>query len=439
MKSLELRLLESLLPWRNAPAWRVAFSGGLDSTVLLHLLTCLARVEDLPALSAIHVEHGLQQAAKDWPEHCRQVCATFGVPLRVEQVVVQRNSSSLERAARNARYQAFERLLAPAEVLLTAQHRDDQAETLLFRLLRGSGLKGLAGMPRQRALGVGTLLRPLLDVSRAELEAYARQHQLVWVEDPSNQDVQYTRNYLRHQLIPLLEQRWPATGSVLARTAGHLAEAQALLEELALEDIRRLQVHAEPDWLKLPSLDLQALRALSDARQRNVLRTFLAPLTALPDSAHWAGWYALRDAAIDAQPRWCLGSGVLQRADQRLWWVPNAWLLPLASEHIWSDPRQSLQVSDNGQLEFIGEPPEGPLNVRYRCGGETLYIPGRGHRDLKRLLNEARVPAFARARLPLLYRGEELLAVANLPESRAADGENWQLKWSPADSAQGLS
>jgi tRNA(Ile)-lysidine synthase len=439
MKSLELRLLETLTPWRNAPAWRVAFSGGLDSTVLLHLLSCLARVEELPALSAIHVEHGLQAAAKGWPEHCRQVCEGLGVPLRVEQVAVQRNTSSLERAARNARYQAFERLLAPAEVILTAQHRDDQAETLLFRLLRGSGLKGLAGMPQQRALGQATLLRPLLDVSRAELEAYARQHQLDWVEDPSNQDLHYTRNYLRHQLVPLLEAHWPATGSVLARTAGHLAEAQTLLEEFALEDIRRLQVPAQPDWLQLPALDLQGLRALNDARQRNVLRTFLAPLTALPDTAHWAGWHALRDAAIDARPRWCLDSGELQRAGQRLWWVPDTWLRPLAGEHVWADPRQPLQLADNGRLEFIGEPPSGALSVRYRQGGETLYIPGRGHRDLKRLLNEAGIPLFARARLPLLYRGEELLAVANLPESGAAGGESWQLKWCPADSSQGLS
>jgi len=439
MKSLELRLLESLLPWRDAPAWRVAFSGGLDSTVLLHLLTCLGRVEKLPALSAIHIEHGLQAVAKGWPDHCRQVCQAFDVPLRVEQVSVQRSSASLERAARNARYQAFERLLAPEEVLLTAQHRDDQAETLLFRLLRGSGVKGLAGMPRQRALGAGRLLRPLLDVSRAELEAYARQHRLVWIDDPSNQDVQYARNFLRQQVIPLLEQRWPASSDVLARTAGHLAEAQTLLDEFAEQDLRTVALPAQPAWLTLPSLDLQALKRLSEARQRNLLRTFLAPLTELPDSAHWAGWYALRDAAIDAQPRWCLASGELQRCANRLWWVPETWLRPLAGQFVWPDPRQRLQLPDNGQLYFAGEAPAGPLGVRYRQGGESLYIPGRGHRDLKRLLNELQIPAFARARLPLLYRGEELLAVANLPGSGAAAGESWQLIWRPADSAQGLS
>ena len=439
MKTLESRLLESLLPWRTAPAWCIAFSGGLDSTVLLHALVRLGRTECLPPLSAIHVEHGLQNAAKGWPAHCQAVCAALGVPLQIEAVDVQRTSSSLERAARNARYQVFAGLLGAAEVLLTAQHRDDQAETLLFRLMRGSGLKGLAAMPRQRALGQGTLLRPLLDVSRDELQDYARQHRLVWVEDPSNQDVQYARNYLRQQVIPLLEQHWPAAGSVLARTAEHLAEAQGLLDELAALDLQALQGSSEWPWLSLPSLDLCALRSLSDARQRNALRAFLAPMTELPDSAHWAGWHALRDATPDATPIWRLARGELRRAGNRLCWLSGNWLRPVGGEVEWSVAQHPLRLPGNGQLSICGEPPAGPLTVRYRRGGETLQIPGRGQRDLKRLLNEARIPAFARDRLPLLYRGEVLLAVANLPECNAAGADLWQLNWLPEECAQGLS
>jgi len=439
MTSLELRLLESLLPWRNAPAWRVAFSGGLDSTVLLHLLVGLGRLQKLPLLSAVHIAHGLQSAARDWPAHCQAVCQALGVPLQVEQVEVERASSSLERAARNARYQAFARLLAPAEVLLTAQHRDDQAETLLFRLLRGSGLKGLAAMPGQRALGAGTLLRPLLDVSRAELQAYAQQHQLVWVEDPSNADVQYSRNYLRYQVMPLLEHRWPAAGAVLARTAAHLAEAQSLLDELAAEDLRCLQGAPELEWLTLPSLELTRLRELGEARQRNLLRAFLAPLTELPDSAHWAGWYALRDAAIDAQPLWRLAGGELHRAENRVWWLSGNWLEPVVGEIEWLQPNQPLQLPGNGQLSFLGEAPSGPLLVRYRQGGEKMLLQGRGHRDLKRLLNEARIPPFVRNRLPLLYRAGELLAVANLPDLSVASSQDWRLVWQPECCAQGLS
>ncbi|MBF7729716.1 tRNA lysidine(34) synthetase TilS [Pseudomonas sp. N040] len=439
MTSFESRLLESLLPWSAAPAWRVAFSGGLDSTVLLHLLASLGRLQRLPPLTAIHVQHDLQAVAAAWPAHCQAVCDGLGVPLRVEPVTVQRSASSLERAARAARYQAFERLLAPAEVLLTAQHRDDQAETLLFRLLRGSGLKGLAGMPRQRALGAGTLLRPLLDVSRAELEAYARAHQLCWVEDPSNSDCHYARNFLRHQVLPLLEQRWSAAGATLARNAEQLAEAQTLLDELAAQDLHAAQAAPEFSWLGLPCLDLAALQKLGDARQRNALRAFLAPLTELPDRAHWAGWLALRDAAVDASPVWRLAQGELRRAGGRVWWLPGDWLPAPSGEIDWLQPDQALPLPGNGVLSFAGEPPAGPLRVRYRQGGERLLVAGRGHRDLKRLLNESGVPSFARARLPLLYRGEELIAVANLPRCSAISQAAWRLLWEPPAGCQGLS
>lgn len=206
--SLESRLLTALSPWCSAPGWCVAFSGGLDSTVLLHLLVSLSRRMPLPPIRALHIQHGLQAAAEAWPEHCRQVCTALGVPLRVRHVQVQ-PGASVERAARDARYGAFVEELVTGELLLTAQHRDDQAETLLFRLLRGAGVRGLAGMPASRPLGAGQLLRPLLAASRAELQAYADAHQLHWVEDPSNGDVQYSRNYLRQQVLPLLTQLRP--------------------------------------------------------------------------------------------------------------------------------------------------------------------------------------------------------------------------------------
>ena len=148
--SLESRLFDALQPWRTAPRWLVAFSGGLDSTVLLHLLARLSARERLPAISAIHVHHGLQSAADAWPAHCREICERLGITLQVAQVKVA-PGPSLERAAREARYAVFSEHLNPAEVLLTAQHRDDQAETLLFRLLRGAGVRGLAGMPATRA------------------------------------------------------------------------------------------------------------------------------------------------------------------------------------------------------------------------------------------------------------------------------------------------
>ena len=435
--SLESRLLTALSPWCAAPGWCVAFSGGLDSTVLLHLLVSLSRRMPLPPIRALHIQHGLQAAAEAWPEHCRQVCTALGVPLRVRHVQVQ-PGASVERAARDARYGAFVEELVTGELLLTAQHRDDQAETLLFRLLRGAGVRGLAGMPASRPLGAGQLLRPLLAASRAELQAYADAHQLHWVEDPSNGDVQYSRNYLRQQVLPLLTQRWPQALTSMARSAGQLREAQELLDDLARLDLVSLNQPSRFAWLDLPSLPLAPLRALSSARQRNLLRYWLAPLTSLPDSDHWAGFACLLAAGGDASPVWRLAAGEIHRADGRLWWLAGSWLQPPTSLNLPLTVSQ-LQLPGNGYVRLQGAVPVGPLHVAYRQGGERLEISGRGSRDLKRLLNESGLPAFARGRIPLLLCGERVLAVANLPGLDGPFTGAWQLQWQAPTSDRGLS
>lgn len=438
MIDLPAKLLLNLKPWRNATTWRIAFSGGLDSTVLLHLLVHLAKTESLPTLSAIHVHHGLQAAADAWPDHCQSVCDAQGVSLQVVRVQVQ-PGASIERAARDARYAAFIEATQANEVLMTAQHRDDQAETLLFRLLRGAGVRGLSGMPSERPLGRGHLLRPLLNVTRAELEAYATEHQLSWIEDPSNQDHQFSRNYLRHQVFPVLTARWPQAVATMARSAAHLSEAQGLLDELAQIDLAHASTASDFDWLGLPSLELALLEKLSDARQRNALSHWLKPLTTLPDSDHWSGWENVRDATGDARPLWRLAAGELHRAGGRLWWLSGGWLRTPPSPVSWAEPSVSLVLPDNGVLTLTGQIPDGLLHIRYREGGEVMNLPGRGHRDLKRLLNESGVPGFVRGRLPLLYRGEQLLAVANL---RGLDGnakDRWNLHWQPPHEDLGLS
>ena len=435
---LSARLLLNLKPWRNARAWHIALSGGLDSTVLLHLLAHLAKSQSLPALSALHVHHGLQAAADAWPQHCQSVCDALGVPLQVVRVQVQ-HGASLERAAREARYGAFKDAIQANEVLLTAQHRDDQAETLLFRLLRGAGVRGLSGMPRERVLGRGHLVRPLLDVTRAELEAYATEHQLSWIEDPSNQDRQYSRNYLRHQVFPVLAERWPQAVTTMARSAAHLSEAQGLLDELANIDLAGASSVSDFDWLGLPSLELEALAALSAARQRNALSHWLAALTPMPDSDHWSGWENLRDATGDACPIWRLGQGELHRSGGRIWWLSGCWLGHPSSVVEWDDPSVALDLANNGEVMFTGQSPDGPLQIRYREGGEVMHLPERGHRDLKRLLNERGVPAFVRGRLPLVFRAGQLLAVAGVPGLNGSVQGGWNLHWQPPHEDQGLS
>jgi len=435
---LPTRLLQALAPWRDAPAWHVGFSGGLDSTVLLHLLAELGKYERLPSIKAIHVHHGLQAVADSWPQHCQQVCQALGVPLQVVAVQVK-SGASLEQSARDARYAAFTELLDIHEVLLTGQHRDDQAETLLFRLLRGAGLRGLTGMPVSRFLGRGELIRPLLDVSREELEAYASANGLRWVEDPSNADSRFARNYLRNEVLPVINARWPQASSNIARTATHLDEAQQLMDELASADLATANAASPLPWINVPSLALPALAALSAARQRNALRHWLAPLTRLPDSDHWAGWESLRDAGQGGRPVWRLADGELHRGQGRIWWLSDNWSMPVGGVWPWPDARDVLRLPGNGQLMIDGEIPSGVLEVRYRQGGEVLNLPGRGRRDLKRLLNECEIPLFIRGRLPLLYRNGELWAVANLSRLCADPSENGRLRWMPPTNDQSLS
>lgn len=427
---LETTVLGRLTPWRQAMAWHIAFSGGLDSSVLLHLLSRAARTESIPPLDAIHVHHGLQSVADDWIRHCRAVCADWNIPLRVIRVDVARDGS-LEQAAREARYAAFRQEVGANEMLLTAHHADDQAETLLFRLLRGSGVKGLSAMPKSRSLGEGLLLRPLLDVPRERLEQYASKHRLAWVEDPSNQDLNLSRNFLRHRVMPLLQQYSPHAVAHMSRACGHLREADGLLGELAEQDLQACrQPHSWP-WLTLPNLSMTPLMRLSDARQRNALRHWLQSLTSMPDSRHWQQWQTVRDAAPGAEPQWRLPGGRLLRSQNRLWWLPDTWLAPQALRLDLYAPDRPQSLPNNGWVRLSGDIPAGNWSVGYRSGGESLYLPGRGHRDLKRLLNERNIPVFLRSRLPLLFHDGRLAAVANIDGLDGSRTGQWRFHWTP--------
>lgn len=424
--SLESAVLARLAAWRSAPVWRVAYSGGLDSCVLLHLLARAAERHRLPPIRAVHVHHGLQAIAEGWPAHCQRLCDELGVALDVQYVQVA-PGASLERAAREARYAAFSALMMPGEVLLLAQHQDDQAETVLYRLLRGAGVRGLAAMAHSRRLGAGHAVRPLLDVPRKTLEAYAASQGLRWVEDPSNSDSGFARNFLRQDILPRLAAHWPGASAVLARAAAYQAEAQGLLQELAEMDLQRSRGRLGLAWLNMPCLDLQALRQLSEARQRNVLRHWLGDETRMPDSRHWQGWADLRDAAPDRAPVWRLENGELRRHGDQLLWLGAGWRTPWSNhEQPWPQMRQPLELPGNGVVSFVGQVPDGRLSIGYRQGGEVLSVPGRGRRDLKRLLQEAGVPEFIRPRLPLLRCDGRVVAVANLPLDTAIGELQWQ-------------
>ncbi|MCK5361071.1 MAG: tRNA lysidine(34) synthetase TilS, partial [Gammaproteobacteria bacterium] len=254
----------------------LAYSGGLDSHVLLHALSALA--ESYPfSLLAIHVNHSLQPESNDWATHCQKVCDDIGVSLVIKTVTVSLDQGeSLEAAARDARYAALAEVLPAHGLCMTAQHGNDQSETLLLQLLRGAGVHGLASMPRIRSLSRGKLLRPLLSYSRDELHTYAVKHELNWLEDPSNQDSRFDRNYLRNEILPALRQRWPGMDKSLSRSARHAASAALMLDETGLADLLHCQTsgnHSFPAAIAHLCADL--LCELSPEHQVNALRCWV--------------------------------------------------------------------------------------------------------------------------------------------------------------------
>jgi tRNA(Ile)-lysidine synthase len=241
----------------------IALSGGLDSSVLLATSALHAEGRDI-TLSAVHIHHGLSPRATEWVEFCRAVCVALNIPIEVVHVAVPLTTGEgLEAAARRVRYQAFES--HAADYILLAHHANDQAETLLFNLMRGTGVRGAAGIPSVGG-AAGRYLRPLLACARTDLEAYAKQHALRWVEDESNEDKSFSRNYIRHEVIPVLEARFPAAVESLSRAAEHFSEAQGMLDEIARMDL------GDRSGFPVP---VSLLRNLSESRARNVLRYLL--------------------------------------------------------------------------------------------------------------------------------------------------------------------
>jgi tRNA(Ile)-lysidine synthase len=395
----------------------IAYSGGLDSTVLLHALAA-SRDEHQEPVLAVHVDHGLHEDARSWSEHCRSVAAALDIEFCELQVEVDlKSGAGPEAAARDARYEAFRSIAQSGDWLLSAHHKDDQAETLLLNLMRGSGPAGLAGIGEVQPFASGWLVRPLLDVSRASLREYADAHDLAWTDDPSNEDRAFDRNYLRHDVMPLLEARWPDVASRLKRSAVLAGEAATLLDQLADSDFSSL--NSRPD--RLP---LEKLRQLPAERVRNLLRYVVRELgLPSPPAAQLQSVVVdLIPAREDAQPlvRWT-GAEVRRYRDQ-------VYVLP--ATHV-EGPLDSCAMIDGkivlpvglGELELHAGAKEGlseavvaaGVGLRFRAGGEEIKHVGQPHtRKLKKLLQEEAVVPWMRDRLPLLYSNGELVAVADL-------------------------
>jgi tRNA(Ile)-lysidine synthase len=385
----------------------LAFSGGLDSRVLLQLLAAIKSQSNFH-LRAMHVHHGLSPNADRWAEFCTAVCLELGVPLQVVHVKVENDSGQgVEATARVARYQAL--LSDTADYVVLAHHEDDQAETLLLQLLRGAGVKGLAAMG---AIDLNRrLLRPLLNVSRAELQAYAERQGLHWIEDESNSDITYDRNYCRQQILPVILQRFPAAKSTLARSAAHMAEAAQLLDELAAMDAE-LQVCGG-------RLRISGLADMPEPRARNLLRWWLsANQQRVPSSARlYEILNQLLSAKADARIKLMLGNAAIRRYRDFAYLEHEAPAPVLAM--LWQGEAE-LQLPDGSRLVFERKTGQGlalerlgisRLRISNRLGGERFKPDlARPTRTLKHLLQEAAMPPWLRERLPLIYC-EDMLAV----------------------------
>lgn len=440
---------QSLLPYlpeiTPVASWYVGLSGGLDSTVLLHALCAL----QLPvAIRALHINHQISPNANAWQAQCATFCTSINIPFVAEKVTVKNSGRGIEDAARTARYAMFEKYLSANDVLLTAHHADDQAETLLLRLMRGTGPRGLAAMAHTRALGDGVLHRPLLHFSRAELEAYAQHHQLTWVDDESNSDTHYDRNFLRAQIMPVLQARWPQFKQKWQQTTELCADNEMLLAEIAVQDLVVVQLRDERLG---SSISLTEFLSLSTVRQQNLLRHWLrARGFTLPEQQHWQQLYQqLDNARADSEMDVSWGNVSLRSYQQRLYVLPleffaqqplsqtTTFSLHKGSEKIllpWGYLQLDLVGVDAGLHRIKNLPTE--LRVAYRHGGERCKPAGRHHsQTLKRLLQEYALEPWLRDKIPLVYASDELVAVGDLwvcAEFVAADDEQgvsliWQL------------
>jgi tRNA(Ile)-lysidine synthase len=438
MSFISERLLTQLLQYPPPTGYLVAFSGGMDSHVLLDALVSIQSSLAAP-IRAIHTDHGLQPQSANWTVHCRAICDTYGLSLTECQLHLSPVSGeSLEAVAREARYRAIVAEMKPGELLLTAHHQDDQAETLLLQLLRGAGLSGLASMPAWNEFAQGYHARPLLSYSRKELEAYAHQKRLQWIEDGSNQDTAFDRNYLRHEVMPLLRNRWPAMPKTLSRSARHCAEADQLLDGFLGQQLK--QIFNPEDG----TLTITALRAQPAHHVGPLLRAWIkrSPFT-IPDSATLSRIVKeVLLAGEDRNPQVCWSGAEVRRYRDRLYLMSPLDDFDASQSFIWKGERTLSLPVGLGTLIFRQQESEGlPISlhtaqcrVRFRQDGEWCRPVGRGvNKRVKHLLQEQGVLPWMRERIPLLEIDGEIAAVIGVclcdPLARSFPNHQLVITW----------
>lgn len=392
----------------------LAFSGGLDSRVLLDLMARFITQNPEYRCHAVYVHHGLSTNADIWADKCVVWAKSAGISCDVERVkVLTGNRISLEQAAREARYNILAQHVNMGDMLLTAQHSDDQIETFLLALKRGSGPAGLAAMPMILPFAKGMHLRPLLNITRADIEQYGLEHKLSWVEDESNQDERYDRNFIRHQITPRLVERWPSIHKSIARSSALCGEQEALLAELLATQLAQA---IQPDGSLLLASDVSQRVGMALIRQWVKKQSVLMPSLAQLEQI----WFNVVQAKEDANPKLCWANVEVRRYQKKLYlllqwddisqWQDN---IDLDSPCLLPQNLGSLVLNQEGGYPLLRQPESDEIiTVRFHYQGDAIKPVGRcGSRKLKKLYQEYNVPSWLRSRTPLIFYGDKLAAV----------------------------
>jgi len=415
----------------------LAFSGGVDSLVLLHLMSSL-HSQIKCRVTAIHINHGLNEEADEWQKKCTEMSLSMNIPFKAIKVDAKNpQGQSPEAWARAMRYNAFQEILGSGDIVLTAHHRDDQLETLLLQLFRGAGPNGLASMPILKSLGQSYLGRPLLSFDRDQILAYASENKLQWINDNSNDDLKFDRNYLRHEILPALKQRWPGLAKTLSRVISHQSESSQLLSELASEDLKDV-IHKGANALNTDNLVL-----FSEARQKNIIRYWLSENHFLMPSDEKIK-HIISDVILSSQEK----NPIVNWADCEIRRYRNALFVmhPLEQHDCTKILYWSLQKDIEIELGVLNARPgqgngiksslikNNEVEIRFRQGGEKIKIKGKSHtQELKKLFQEKGVLPWYRDRLPLVYIDNQLALVPGLfiaaGVSANADEASFEISW----------
>lgn len=416
----------------------LAFSGGIDSRVMLDLLATYRDIHPQHSYLVIHIHHGLSPYAQEWLIKCQSWAKEADLPFLGLRVCLDLKGQSIEKVAREARYQAIKSKIKPQALVLTAQHFDDQVETFLLALKRGSGPTGLAGMPQIRPFGEGLLLRPFLNITREQIEQYAKQQGLLWLEDESNQDERFDRNFIRHSWLPLAKERWPAISKSIYRAARFCAEQESLLDELLAEHLYQAM---QSDG----GLSIAAISQYSVKMQSALIRRWYKKQTntALSQAQLQQVFQCVISAADDANPKMTMSCWQLRRYQQVIYVIPQFSDVSSWQENIIVDQKLELpdglgfltlssqKTNSSHQLMLSAAHLNQPIRVCFDGQGIVAHPCGRqGRRKLKKLYQEYGVPSWLRKRTPLIFYGDKLAAVAGLFVCDGFAGQTYQLLWS---------